>query len=307
MVPGAERHLSSGLLYVDKPAGISSHDVVSVVRRAARSRRVGHAGTLDPFATGLLVLAVGPCTRLLPYVVGDPKVYEATIAFGAQTDTDDSTGLVTRECPTPDAHVLTDRASPERLTAEAALTGAIAQIPPAYSAKHIDGQRAYALARKGHDVTLPPVSVRVDQWEWLTATDHTLTTRITCGGGTYIRALARDLGIALQSAAHCASLRRLSSGPAQVSRAVTLDLLAPGSIADGTIALHSPLEALGAVGQEVLDDEQLLNLRHGRAVRATVPGSHAALLRDGQVVAMAVRTGHDRWQPRVVLLGGDTP
>jgi tRNA pseudouridine55 synthase len=290
-------------LYVDKPAGRSSHDIVAIVRRAARSRRVGHAGTLDPFATGLLVVAVGQATRLLPYVVGEPKVYDATIRFGAETDTDDATGTVTREAPLPAADVLTDAVHPQRLEAEAQFTGVIAQVPPAFSAKHVDGQRAYDLARKGREVSLAPVNVRVDGWQWIGATDRDLHVRISCGGGTYIRSLARDLGRALGSAAHCHALRRIASGPAQVADAITVDRLVPGAIVDGAVRLRSPLELLGNVAHEVLDDEQLRDLRHGRALRAAQDGARAALLRDGNVVAMAERDGQGRWQPRVVLLG----
>ncbi len=299
---GAATHLA-GLLYVDKPAGRSSHDIVGIVRRAARSRRVGHAGTLDPFATGLLVVAVGQATRLLPYVVGEPKVYEATIRFGTETDTDDATGTVTREAAAPAIDVLADAHHPVRLAAEARLTGLVAQVPPAFSAKHVDGQRAYDLARKGRDVVLPPVTVRVDAWQWLGAENHDLHVRITCGGGTYIRSLARDLGRALGSAAHCHALRRVASGPAHVKDSVTIEQLAPGAIAEGTVPLRSPLPSLGDVAHECLDDEQLRDLRHGRPVRASHEGERAALLRGAEVVAMAERTANGRWQPRVVLLG----
>ncbi|MES2525104.1 MAG: tRNA pseudouridine(55) synthase TruB [Gemmatimonadota bacterium] len=287
-----------GLLYVDKPAGMTSHDVVAVVRRAARSKRVGHAGTLDPFATGLLVLAVGQCTRLLPYVMGEPKVYEAVIRFGHETDTDDSTGTPTIQLPSPELH--DERALSEAI---AGLTGAIAQQPPAYSAKHVDGQRAYALARRGVDVVLPPVTVVVHEWIVLGITDARLHVRISCGGGTYVRALARDLGRALGSAAHCESLRRVASGPASVVDAVPLAALTPGAIAEGVVSLQPPLMALGGVAHEPLDDAALEDLSFGRAVRATQDGELAALLRDGAVVAIARRAPGDRWQPKVVLLG----
>jgi tRNA pseudouridine55 synthase len=288
---------------VDKPAGVSSHDIVAVVRRAARTRRVGHAGTLDPFATGLLVLAVGTCTRLLPYIVGEPKVYEARIRFGAETDTDDATGTPTRTAPPPMAEVLADATHPMRLAAEQRLTGLLQQVPPAFSAKHVDGQRAYDLARRGETVTLPPVPVHVHRWAWLGAEDGDLVTRISCGGGTYIRALARDLGRALGSAAHCATLRRLASGPAHVDQAIPVSALEPGSIAEGRVALLSPLAALGELAHQPLDDAQCADLRHGRRVRATVAGERAALLLDGSVVSIADRVDGDRWQPRLVLLG----
>ena len=297
--------ITSGLLYVDKPAGMTSHDVVSVVRRAARSKRVGHAGTLDPFATGLLVLAVNSATRLLPYVVGEPKVYDAVIRFGAETNTDDRTGEVTREAIPPANQLLTaPDASPLR-EAMAALTGRLAQVPPAFSAKHVNGERAYAMARRGEVVALPPVDVNVMNWEWLAGGDGTLTVRITCGGGTYIRALARDLGRALGSAAHCESLRRIASGAAQVSDAEPLERLEPGRIAEGRVLLRSPLSALGAIAHEPLDDAGLAALRFGRRIAATTQGARGALLWNDAVVAIAERVSGEWWQPRVVLLGDE--
>ena len=297
--------VQSGVLYVDKPVGRTSHDVVGAVRRAARTRRVGHAGTLDPFATGLLVVAIGQSTRLLPYIVGEPKVYEATIRFGAETDSDDRTGAVVREAAPPDAAVLVDPAHPLMIAAQAGLTGLIAQVPPQYSAKHVDGVRAYELARRGRSVDLPPVSVHVHRWEWLTADEHTLSVRITCGGGTYIRALARDLGRALGSAAHCETLRRVQSGPATVDQAVSFDLLTPGSVVDGAVPLRSPLDLLGDIARQELDDAGLTALRFGRPVHAVVPGDQVALVHDGQVAAIGSRIAGDRWQPRVVLIGAN--
>ncbi len=288
-----------GLLFVDKPAGITSHDVVSIVRRAARTRRVGHAGTLDPFATGLLVVAIGTCTRLLPYLSAEPKVYEARFRFGAETDTDDATGQITRDAALPDASRLE--------AALQSLTGVIAQVPPAYSAKHVDGQRAYAVARRGEAVRLAPVAVTVHAWDQITWQGSDLCVRITCAGGTYVRALARDLGRAMHSAAHCAALRRVSSGQAHVAQAVTLAALTPGAIADGTVPLRPPLPLLDDMAHEVLDTDALAALAHGRAVPATQTGARAALLRDGDVVGIADRVideaRGDRWQPRVVLLG----
>jgi len=302
---------AGGLVLVDKPAGPSSHDVVARVRRAARSKRVGHAGTLDPFATGLLVVAVGPVTRLLPYLDGEPKIYEATVQFGWETDTDDATGQATRIAAPPEASVLRDPMNPTRLAAEATLTGTIQQVPPAFSAKHVDGARAYDLARRGRDVELPPVSVVVHQWTWLGASGdsddagadsaHRLHIRIACGGGTYIRALARDLGRALGSAAHCATLRRVSSGLASVSHAVAWEALEPGSIADGLVRLQ-PAEPhlLAELAREQLTAEGLEALRFGRAVPATLPGARAVLMQGHDVRAIAERV-NDRWQPRVVL------
>jgi tRNA pseudouridine55 synthase len=269
-----------------------------------RSRRVGHAGTLDPFATGLLVVAVGPVTRLLPWIVGEPKVYLATIRFGAATDTDDATGSVVREAEVPTAVAHAPFADASLRQAMDALTGSLRQRPPAYSAKHVDGTRAYALARRGTIVDLPPVPVMVHGWELLGQDGTDLRVRITCGGGTYIRALARDLGEALGSAAHCATLRRERSGPLSVQEAVPYEAVTPGALAAGGIRLVSPLDALGPVAREPLDAAQVAAVRQGRMVAATQPGERAALLDRGEVVAMAERRPGAVWQPRVVLAGG---
>ncbi len=279
-----------GLLLVDKPAGVTSHDVVGRVRRALRTRRVGHAGTLDPFATGLLVCAVGQATRLLPYVHGEPKVYRTRIAFGAATDTDDRTGAVIAEGPAPDWNALPG--------ALASLTGDLAQVPPAYSAKHVDGTRAYARARRGESLTLAPVSVRVMTWNVLGRGDDWLDAEIACGGGTYVRALARDLGTALGTVAHCAELRRLRSGPLDVADAVPFEALVPGA----DLPVRNPLSALAGLAMQVVTDAEIADIRLGRRIAAAVPGDRAALVDAGtRIVAVAERTAGDQWQPRVVL------
>ena len=285
----------SGFLYVDKPAGVTSHDVVAMVRRAARSRRVGHAGTLDPFATGLLVIAVGNCTRLLPYIEGEPKVYDADIAFGAETETDDSTGDVTLERP------VTELSRASLSAAFDLLTGPISQIPPLFSAKHVNGQRAYKLARRGVKVELEPVRVHVHGWELKTIEAGTISVRITCGGGTYVRALARDLGRAVGSAAHCAQLRRVASGPARVDLAIAANQLLSGAIADGSIPLRDPVSMLDGCVTESLDARGLADISHGRSVAATSPGERAALMHNDSLIAIAIRSEDDRWKPRVVF------
>lgn len=204
-----------GMLLVDKPAGVTSHDVVQLVRRVYGERSIGHLGTLDPFATGLLILLIGHSTRLATFIVTDPKVYEATIRFGAETDTDDCTGVVSREAAAPSGEAIA--------AAIPTLTGSISQIPPAYSAKSVDGTRAYDAARLGRPIELAPVEVRVDDWSILATRPTEIDTRITCGTGTYIRALARDLGRATGSAAHLSALRRTRSGTFDVADALTLD------------------------------------------------------------------------------------
>lgn len=211
----AEPNQAEGLLLVDKPAGITSHDAVQVVRRAYDQSSVGHLGTLDPFATGLLVMLLGRSTRLATFIEGDPKVYEAVISFGCETNTDDLTGEVVRSAGIP-----TDESVRAAITS---LTGEIAQVPPAFSAKQIDGKRAYVAARKGEQLELKAVTVNVFAWNVSSCSGGELEATISCSGGTYIRSLARDLGRATGSAAHLTKLRRIRSGEFEVTNAATLE------------------------------------------------------------------------------------
>ncbi len=210
----AGKDQAEGLLLVDKPAGITSHDAVQIVRRAYDQSSVGHLGTLDPFATGLLVMLLGRATRLATFIDGEPKVYEAVIAFGSETNTDDLTGDVVRTEAAPSESAVRD--------AIQNLTGEFEQIPPAFSAKQIDGKRAYVSARRGEAVELKPVKVSVFEWVVASLSSGELSARISCSGGTYIRSLARDLGRATGSAAHLKELRRIQSGQFDVANAFTL-------------------------------------------------------------------------------------
>ncbi|CAA9359943.1 MAG: tRNA pseudouridine(55) synthase [uncultured Gemmatimonadaceae bacterium] len=273
---------------------MTSHDVVAAARRALREKRIGHAGTLDPFATGLLVLMVGRATRLLPHMSGDPKVYEAVIRFGSETTTADLHGEVVATAPVPTHEQL--------LAALPTLTGELDQIPPVYSAKRIGGQRAYDLARAGVAVEMRPARVRVDAWTPGRWDPPNFSAHITCGGGTYIRSLARDLGRLVGSAAHLVALRRLRSGPFDVAHATTLDALAAG----GAAPLLAPRAALGEVAEQQLDAEDVARVARGIAVPATVPGDRVALLNaaNGALVAYAERRA-GLWQPRVVMRPAD--
>ena len=206
---------TEGLLLVDKPAGVTSHDMILAARRAYGERSIGHLGTLDPFATGLLLMLIGRATRLATFIVTEPKVYEATIRFGSETDTDDSTGILIRSAPLPEP--------PAVRAAIASLTGDLMQVPPAYSAKSVDGTRAYDSARRGEPLDLPPVAVHVHRWEVNAEERDLIRVTITCGTGTYVRALARDLGRAAGSAAHLASLRRTRCGEFDVGAAASLE------------------------------------------------------------------------------------
>jgi tRNA pseudouridine55 synthase len=279
-------------LLVDKPAGITSHDVVAIVRRAARTKKVGHTGTLDPFATGLLILLIGRGTRLIPYVEDEPKVYDATIRFGSETDTDDSTGTVTHEAPAPPDNA----AIAEGI---ARLTGTIDQIPPAYSAKQVDGRRAYDAARKGAPLDLPPARVTVHEWKLLSRSGNDLVARITCGAGTYIRALARDLGRLAGSAAHLAALRRVSSGGFDVANAASIE-----QIKNGELSLVPLPGAIPSIPRRVLAPDELVRIGHGNAIDAAVGDERIALLdATGSLVAIAEREG-EPLRPRLVLVDG---
>ncbi len=208
--------MKPAFLVVDKPPGITSHDVVAMVRAVLGVRKVGHTGTLDPFATGALALALGGATRLIRYLDESVKIYEARIALGAETDTGDPTGEVVREAPLPELDEDGVRA------VLAGFRGVRMQAPPAHSAVKIRGRPAYYYARRGEDVRPEARPVRVDAVELLDLRRGFLTVRITCGPGTYARVLAVEIGAALGSAGHLAELRRIRTGPFYVDGALTL-------------------------------------------------------------------------------------
>ncbi|MEV1289998.1 tRNA pseudouridine(55) synthase TruB [Micromonospora sp. NPDC049679] len=215
---------ADGLIVVDKPAGMTSHDVVSRVRRLARTRRVGHGGTLDPMATGVLIIGVNRATRLLTYVIGSGKSYTATIRLGQSTITDDAQGEVVATTP---AGQVTDEAVRAGL---APLTGEIDQVPSAVSAIKVDGQRAYKRVREGEQVQLAARRVTVSRLDLLAIRRPEpdvvdVDVDVACSSGTYIRALARDLGTALGVGGHLTALRRTTVGGFTLAEAVTLEEL----------------------------------------------------------------------------------
>ena len=284
---------TDGLLLLDKPAGISSHDAVLAARRALGEKRIGHAGTLDPFATGLLVLLTGRATRLLPYIPGEPKVYDATIQFGSETDTEDPLGSVIRKAACP--------SEADVRAALPAFTGVITQVPPAYSAKRVDGRRAYEAARAGVTLALKPVSITVHSWELLAWHGDACDVRIVCGGGTYVRSLARDLARQVHSAAHLRALRRVSAGAFDLSAAQPVQALR-----DDAPNLRPPLDALPHMAHVGLTNDEVHRIRRGLDIAITgepaVTGAYVALVaaEHGGLIALGERIG-DRWQPRVVM------
>ncbi len=280
---------TDGLLLVHKPAGVTSHDIVLAARRAFGESRIGHAGTLDPFATGLLVLLLGRATRLLPHLDGIPKEYDATIAFGRETDTDDIEGATVREALAPDDEAVGN--------AIRMLTGDLAQIPPAYSAKRIAGRRAYEAARVGELLDLAPASVHVYEWRKIERHGDLLSAVISCGSGTYIRSLARDLGRLTGSAAHLVALRRNRSGPFHLRDAITLETLRSGAA-----TIRPALDVLPTIPHVTIQAEEAERVLRGMSIERDGDAPRAALIdvRSGALVAFAEGDAQ-RWQPRVVM------
>lgn len=271
---------AAGILLVDKPQGITSHDVITRARRAIGTRKVGHAGTLDPMATGLLVLGVNAATRLLTWVVGLDKEYTATIRLGAASTTDDAEGELGAARDT--SHV-TDAAV---AAGTAALTGPILQRPSSVSAIKVDGRRAYALVREGEQVELAERPVTISEFAVLETrrTDGwlDLDVRVACSSGTYIRALARDLGESLGTGGHLTVLRRTRIGPFAVASASSLD---------DDLAAHmlEPADVASTLFERVdLTPEQAVDLGHGKriALGATGAGTLAAVAPDGRLVGL---------------------
>ncbi|TWX40510.1 tRNA pseudouridine(55) synthase TruB [Frigoribacterium sp. ACAM 257] len=284
--------MNSGILLVDKPQGITSHDVVARVRKAAGTRKVGHAGTLDPLATGLLVLGLNSSTRLLTFLVGLDKTYEATIRLGVSTASDDAEGEVTA---TADASGVADDAVDAGI---ADLTGPISQVPTTVSAIKVGGRRAYDLAREGVEVELKARDVVVSEFVVLDRRDvvvdgvavRDLDVRVSCSSGTYVRALARDLGGALGVGGHLTALRRTRVGSFDVADAVVLEgievapaLLAPSAVASSLFPVWS------------MTADEAIDLGHGKRPttgRADTEGPVAAVTASGDLAGLvSVRGG----------------
>jgi tRNA pseudouridine55 synthase len=279
---------------VDKPVGPTSHDVVHRVRRALKTRAAGHTGTLDPFASGLLVVLVGGATRLARFVEGQPKRYLATARLGIQTATDDLTGEIVARFPNSES-------VPEVRVREelATFLGQHPQRPPAFSAKWVAGERSYRKARRGEPVELAEVPVMVHDIELVDYSPPDLRFRAVVGSGTYIRALARDLGHQLGVGAHLTALRREAIGSLVVEDAVPLEQLGPA-------AVLSPQSVLRDLPSVDLDETARNAVVHGRAVRDSEAAGQrgsvvvVALLGRGELIAVA--QADDGWlRPTVVL------
>ena len=269
----------SGLVIVDKPAGVTSHDVVARVRRLAGTRKVGHAGTLDPMATGVLVLGVNRATRLLGHLTLTEKAYDATIRLGASTTTDDAEGELVSTAPTGDLDEATIR------SALASFVGDIEQVPTSVSAIKVGGRRAYDRVREGEDVQLAARLVTIHALEVHevrpTVESVEVDISVRCSSGTYVRAIARDLGIGLGVGGHLGSLRRTAVGPFTLDDAHTLEQLTEEltmlSIADA---------ARTSFASRDLGEAQAGDVRHGRQIDADLDGLTALFAPDGEFLAL---------------------
>lgn len=308
---------ADGFVVVDKPQGWTSHDVVGRMRRLAGTRKVGHAGTLDPMATGVLVLGIGKATRLLTYVVGADKDYDATIRLGVATTTDDAEGQVLSVAD-PGAVERVDRAALDAAIAD--LTGDIQQVPTSVSAIKVDGKRAYALVRAGESVELQARPVTVSRFDVLAVRPVTATVpdadadvpvvdidvRVTVSSGTYVRALARDLGAALGTGGHLTALRRTRVGGYDLAGARTLEQLETQADADGTLATLPMAEAARATFPvRELDEDEVRALGYGQWVAPSDRSEVvAALSPSGELVALLEdtrRRGENLAKPVLVL------
>jgi tRNA pseudouridine55 synthase len=291
----------NGVLVIDKPAGMTSHDVVNRVRRLCNERSVGHLGTLDPMATGVLPLVLGRMTRLAQFYTGADKAYEGEIRFGFATDTYDSDG-------DPAGPAQPVSLSEEQVRAAAArFRGVIQQVPPPFSAKKIQGVPAYKLARRKQEVALEPVTVEIKEFEVLGLAGDRARFRARVSSGTYMRSVAHDMGQQLGCGAHLASLRRTAVAEFDEAQAVTLERLqlAAGQGSVEELMVH-PRRVLPAFPSVTATEDAMARIRHGNAVNLPEM-SRARLVKvfagQSELVAIATRVAGTLFHPKVVLVG----
>ncbi len=297
----------SGILNIDKPPGMTSHDVVDAVRRMAGQRKVGHAGTLDPMATGVLLLCLGQATRLAEYLMAGRKRYRAVIVLGAETDTYDAEGRVLR------SGGRTDFGREEIEAALRTFVGRIEQVPPLYSAIKRDGRPLYKLARQGRAVQPEPRPVEIDEIVLLAWEEPELTVEVTCSPGTYIRSLAHDLGRRLGSSAYLGALVRLRSGRFRLEDAVSLERLEEAfRHGQENRYLLPPDTALLDYPALIVGERDARHIRHGRPVAKTYPRGAKHPLKDGMparaygpngdfIAVMIYDAAADLWRPKKVF------
>jgi tRNA pseudouridine55 synthase len=295
----------NGLLIIDKPAGLTSHDVVARVRRILKTKRVGHTGTLDPFATGVMVILVGQATRLAQFLDKDEKEYEALVQFGFETDTGDRTGSPKSEVQSSKSINVEDI---EHVLPR--FRGEIEQVPPMYSAKKVEGKKLYELARKGVEIERKSIAVSIHQLEIISDDElctpqSTIRIRVVCSAGTYIRALGEDIGRSVGVGAHLAELRRTRAGRFNITRAVTLSDLE--QMADPVSSLIPMTEAVTHLPEVILNEDRLAKTRNGLSSRfldtSFADGDTVRMVNtDADLIAIGVYNAEEKTvQPKVVL------
>ncbi len=295
-------NIVSGVLVIDKPVGLTSHDVVQIVRRGTGIRRAGHTGTLDPRASGVLVVLVGPAVRLSEYVSASDKRYQATIRLGATTDTYDEEGIITTSQTDVDVNNIPEEQFDEILQQ---FVGEIEQVPPPYSAVKVKGRRAYDMARNGEEVELEPRKINVYSLEILEWAPPEAVVDVYCSSGTYVRSLAHDLGKAIGTGAYLVGLRRTKSGRFTLRDAVQLRRLQDAFDAGDWYRFLIPAaEALADWPMVELDADDVELIRHGHRVPAE-PGSASwvrGVSEQGDLVALLeLDEETNEWQPRKVF------
>ncbi len=290
----------SGILVIDKAKGMTSHDVVACVRKISAQRKVGHAGTLDPLATGVLLLCLGQATRVAEYLMNHDKTYRASIRLGISTDTYDTEGQITGQCEA--GHIT--QAQAERELAQ--LVGTLEQLPPMYSAVKHRGKPLYRLARRGVTVARKPRQVKIVRLDMVGWSPPDMQVEIECSRGTYVRSLAHDLGQHLGCGAHLVDLVRIASGPFHIRRATTLEQVeqafAQGHGDQLLLPLDAALEEFSAV---TLDHTAEKSIAFGQRVKLSPnPGTHMAraYAADGRLVALLRDHGDGTWQPHKVFI-----
>jgi len=293
------KNIVSGVLVVDKPIGLTSHDVVQIIRRGTGIRRAGHTGTLDPRASGVLVVLIGPAVRLSEYVSASDKRYQATIQLGRSTDTYDSEGTVTKAIPVEN---ISEEQFDEILQG---YVGEIEQVPPPYSAVKVKGKKAYEMARKGKPVDLEPRIINVFNLEILEWAPPEVVIDVYCSSGTYVRSLANDLGDSLGTGAHLIGLRRTKSGQFTLRDAVPLRRLKESFDAGDWYQFLIPAaDALGDWPMVELNPDEVELVRHGHRIPAEPDASDwvRGLSQQGDLVALLeYETETSEWQPRKVF------
>lgn len=276
----------SGVLIIDKPAGLTSHDVVAQARRILRTRQVGHFGTLDPFATGVLPLSIGKATRFAQFYLRSRKAYQGAVRFGFSTDTYDATGQPTSEPVAPQL----DRAALEKILS--GFTGRLMQTPPPFSAKRVRGKRAYELARRHEPVQLAPVEVEIYALELLGLDGDAMRFEVECSGGTYVRSLAHDIGRRVGCGAHLANLRRTAVAEFEENRAVGLDELKKrveeGQLGDCLVALEALLPDCPQLVVRGREEKSVRHGHHFELAQALRPGRGLPAARSEGAPAMTL-------------------